>query len=173
MQKVGNIIPYFIKELGSTFKDREVVSWAYLSIEHLLGYNPSACIIHANNSIDIKMSNKLQKIIADLKIKRPLQYILGETTFYGLKLKVNEHTLIPRSETEELVDMIIKNESTEKIKTILDIGSGSGCIAITLDKNVKSKVIGLDVSEKAIIIAKNNNINVGANVTFIQKKIEE
>ena len=81
--------------------------------------------------------------------------------------------LIPRPETEELVDMIIKNESTEKIKTILDIGSGSGCIAITLDKNVKSKVIGLDVSEKAIIIAKNNNINVGANVTFIQKKIEE
>ena len=86
---------------------------------------------------------------------------------------VDQDVLIPRPETEELVDMIIKNESTEKIKTILDIGSGSGCIAITLDKNVKSKVIGLDVSEKAIIIAKNNNINVGANVTFIQKKIEE
>ena len=117
-----------------------------------------------------------EEIISDLnKISKgiPIQHVLNKEFFYNNLFYVDQNVLIPRPETEELVDMIIKNESTEKIKTILDIGSGSGCIAITLDKNVKSKVIGLDVSEKAIIIAKNNNINVGANVTFIQKKIEE
>ena len=117
-----------------------------------------------------------EEIIFDLnKISKgiPIQHVLNKEFFYNNLFYVDQDVLIPRPETEELVDMIIKNESTEKIKTILDIGSGSGCIAITLDKNVKSKVIGLDVSEKAIIIAKNNNINVGANVTFIQKKIEE
>ena len=114
-----------------------------------------------------------EEIISDLnKISKgiPIQHVLNKEFFYNNLFYVDQDVLIPRPETEELVDMIIKNESTEKIKTILDIGSGSGCIAITLDKNVKSKVIGLDVSEKAIIIAKNNNINVGANVTFIQKK---
>ena len=117
-----------------------------------------------------------KEIVSDLnKISQgiPIQHVLNKEFFYNNLFYVNQDVLIPRPETEELVDMIIKNESANKIKTILDIGAGSGCIAITLDKNIKSKVIGIDVSEKAIIIAKNNNINVGANVTFIEKKIEE
>ena len=122
-----------------------------------------------NNSIEKEIVSDLKKISKGI----PVQHVLNKEFFYNNLFYVNQDVLIPRPETEELVDMIIKNESTDHIKTILDIGSGSGCIAITLDKNVKSQVIGLDISEKAIIISKKNNINVGTNVTFIKKKIEE
>ncbi len=116
-----------------------------------------------NKSIEKEVVSDLNKISQGI----PIQHVLNKEFFYNNLFYVNHDVLIPRPETEELVDMIIKNESTDKIKSILDIGSGSGCIAITLDNNIKSKVIGIDASEK------NNNINVGTNVTFLEKKIEE
>ena len=156
MQKVSNIIPYFRKELSSLFEEREVISWAYLSAEHLLGYSRSDCIIHADSNIDLQILNSLKQIVIDLKTKKPLQYILGETKFYGLKLKVNQHTLIPRSETEEIVDWILK----EKFQSALDIGTGSGCIAIALAKHSNAHISAIDISRDALQIAKANaNLN--------------
>ena len=167
METVSNIIPCFRKELASIFEDREVVSWAYLSVEYLLGYNRSDCIIHANKSIDVKTSDEFQQIIVDLKTKKPLQYILGETAFYGLKLKVNEHTLIPRSETEELVDWILK----ENFKSALDVGTGSGCIAIALAKYSNANISAIDISKNALKVAKENAILNNVKVALIQQDI--
>ena len=167
METVSNIIPYFRKELTSIFADREVVNWAYLSAEHLLGYNRSDCIIHAKRSIDVKISNELQQIVIDLKRSIPLQYILGETLFYGLRLKVNKYTLIPRPETEELVDWILK----DNFKFALDIGTGSGCIAIALAKFSNANVAAIDISNLALEVAKENAILNNVKVEFAEKNI--
>jgi release factor glutamine methyltransferase len=95
-----------------------------------------------------------------LKKEKPIQYILGETEFYGLPFLVNVNTLIPRPETEELVEWIIKSTNYEIQSTklrILDIGTGSGCIAISLAKNIpNAEVSAIDVSEKALATAKKN-----------------
>ena len=167
METVSNIIPFFRKELASIFEDREVVSLAYLSVEHLLGYSRSDCIIHANKSIDVKISNEFKHIIMNLKTKKPLQYILGETEFYGFKLKVNKDTLIPRPETEEIVDWVLK----ENFKSALDIGTGSGCIAIALAKYSNANISAIDISRDALKIAKENAILNNVKVAFTQQDI--
>ena len=169
MEKVSNIIPYFRKELSAIFNDREVLNWAYLSIEYLLGYNRSECIIHSEKSIDIRVSDKLKNIIADLKTNKPFQYILGETYFYGLKIILNMHTLIPRPETEELVEWVLK----ENFNSALDIGTGSGCIAIALAKYSNADVSAIDISEQALKVAKENEILNSVQVNWSQQDILE
>lgn len=167
METLSNIIPYFRKELTPIFEEREVISWAYLSIEHVLGYNRSDCIINPNKRIEAKISDKFQQIIADLKTRKPLQYILGETTFYGLKLKVNEYTLIPRPETEELVAWILQ----EDFKSALDIGTGSGCIAIALAKFSNASISAIDISANGLKVAQENAILNNVKVVFTQQNI--
>ena len=167
MEKVSNIIPYFIKQLNDIASDREIISWAYLSIEHCLGYNRSDCIIHSEQEITSLIANRLKQINTDLKTNKPIQYILGETEFYGLKLKVNEHTLIPRPETEELVDWVLKQE----FSSALDIGTGSGCIPIALAKHTNASIMAIDVSENALEVAKENAILNAVKVKFILQDI--
>ena len=167
MEKVSNIIPYFIKQLNDIAPDREIISWAYLSIEHCLGYNRSDCIIHSEQEITSLIANRLKQINTDLKTNKPIQYILGETEFYGLKLKVNEHTLIPRPETEELVDWVLKQE----FSSALDIGTGSGCIPIALAKHTNASIMAIDVSENALEVAKENAILNAVKVKFILQDI--
>ena len=167
MEKVSNILPYFKKELSNIVDEREIISWAYLTIEYLLGYNRSDCIIHANKEITTEITDRIKQIIADLKTKKPIQYILGETEFYGLQFKVNEHTLIPRPETEELVEWILK----EEFSSALDIGTGSGCIAITLAKNTNAKITAIDISKEAIDVAKENTKNNKVEIDFMLQDI--
>tara|TARA_B100000959_G_scaffold40564_1_gene40220 strand:+ start:8672 stop:9502 length:831 start_codon:yes stop_codon:yes gene_type:complete len=150
--KVSNIIPYFKEELNGIADAREITVWAYLVIQYLLGLNRSDTIIYSNKVISIKKSDCIKQIINELKENKPIQYILGETEFYGLKYKVNKHTLIPRKETEELVDWILK----EDFNSILDIGTGSGCIAISLAKHSSAQVTAIDNCEKALEVAKEN-----------------
>ena len=167
MEKVSNIIPYFIKQLSDIAPDSEIISWAYLSIEHCLDYNRSDCIIHLEQEITSLIANRLKQITTDLKTNKPIQYILGETEFYGLKLKVNEHTLIPRPETEELVDWVLKQE----FSSALDIGTGSGCIPIALAKHTNASIMAIDVSENALEVAKENAILNTVKVKFILQDI--
>ena len=167
MEKVSNIIPYFIKQLSDIAPDSEIISWAYLSIEHCLDYNRSDCIIHSEQEITSLIANRLKQITTDLKTNKPIQYILGKTDFYGLKLKVNEHTLIPRPETEELVDWVLKQE----FSSALDIGTGSGCIPIALAKHTNASIMAIDVSENALEVAKENAILNAVKVKFILQDI--
>jgi len=167
VEKVINIIPYFIRQLSGIADEREIISWAYISIEHCLDYNRSDCIIHADKQITTELSDRFKQIIADLKTNKPVQYILGETEFYGLKFIVNEHTLIPRPETEELVDWILK----EEFSSALDIGTGSGCIPIVLAKNTNAIISAIDVSEDALVIAKENAKINGVEINFFRQDI--
>jgi len=167
VEKVSNIIPYFIKQLNGIAQEREIISWAYISIDFLLGYNRSDCIIHANMDITSDISDRIKQIIAELKTNKPIQHIIGETEFYGLKFKVNEHTLIPRPETQELVQWILEHEFT----SALDIGTGTGCIPIVLKKNKDIEITAIDVSESALLVAKENEKINEVKINFLLQDI--
>ena len=167
MEKVSNIIPYYIKQLNGVVQEREIISLAYISIDFLLGYNRSDCIIHSDKDITSEVSDRIKQIIADLKTNKPIQHIIGETEFYELKFKVNEHTLIPRAETEELVKWILEHEFT----SALDIGTGSGCIAIALRKNKNAEILAIDVSKSALLLAKENAKINEVEINFLLQDI--
>jgi release factor glutamine methyltransferase len=117
----------------------------------------------------------VSRALEDLKKEIPIQYILGETEFFGLPFKVNSNVLIPRPETEELVDWIIDTQKTnlnsDKLH-ILDIGTGSGCIAISLAKKLDhAKVYALDVSHEALDVAKRNATLNNVSIEFINANI--
>lgn len=164
----------FIEKLTPLYDLLEVESFFYIILEDLhqmkridLALNPSFSF----SDEDIK---KWDLIVEKLQKEIPIQYILGNAHFYGLEFEVNENTLIPRPETEELVEWIVKkNEFNGKIK-ILDIGTGSGCIAISLAKNLPdATVFAIDVSEKALETAKRNAVKNEADVVFLLKNILE
>ena len=162
MNILANIIPTYINQI-TNFPRREVISFAYLSIEKILGYSKSDCIINSDKQLSNESVNSFKKIISDLRKNIPIQYVLGEANFYGLKFKVNRSTLIPRVETEELVEYILNH----KFNSVLDIGTGSGCIAISIAKNTDSRVTAIDISNEAIEIAKRNGIHNSVDVNFI------
>ena len=167
MEKVSNIIPYFIKQLSGIANEREIISWGYISIEHCLGFNRSDCIIHSNKEITSETSDSLKQIITHLKANKPLQYILGNADFYGLQFKVNEYTLIPRPETEELVSWILEHE----FFSLLDIGTGTGCIPISITKNKNVQSTAIDISENALLLAKENARINRVEVNFLKQDI--
>jgi len=112
------------------------------------------------------------KCLEELKKGRPIQYIIGNVNFYGNIIKVNENVLIPRYETELLVDITIKKIKKyfpNKKVDIIDLGTGSGCIAITLKKEIASNVDAIDISQEAIEVAKNNAIENNVDINFINK----
>ena len=165
--KVSNIIPYFKEELHGITDTREITAWAYLVIQYLFGLNRSDTIVYSNKVISMKNSDQIKQIINELKENKPIQYILGETEFYGLKYKVNKHTLIPRPETEELIDWVLK----EDFNSILDIGTGSGCIAISLAKHSSAQIAAIDNCEKALEVAKENAKLNKVDIKFYTKDI--
>nr|WP_294932047.1 peptide chain release factor N(5)-glutamine methyltransferase [uncultured Flavobacterium sp.] len=169
--KIKQYRTQFIKELSSLYDAYEAESFFYLILENK----------HKLRQIDLALNHELTFSDADLvvwttflsqlKKEVPVQYLLGKTNFYGLDFEVNENVLIPRPETEELVEWIInensKADKTKKLK-ILDIGTGSGCIAVSLAKNLpNAEVYGIDVSKKAIETAKRNAIHNNVDVTFV------
>ena len=139
------------------------------------------------NNSDIEYLNKYikehnlddiyyNKCLSELEKGRPIQYIIGEVNFYGYDFKVNENVLIPRFETELLVDKTIKKINKlfiDKSVDILDLGTGSGCIAITLKKELNSTVDAVDISVDALEVAKNNAKNNNANINFINADMSE
>ena len=162
MNKLVNIIPKFLSEINN-FSRREVTSFAYLSIEKILGYSKSDCIIHSNQELTNDNIISFENIISDLKQNIPIQYILGEAHFYDLKFKVNSSTLIPRGETEELVQYILLHDFI----SVLEIGTGSGCIAVSIAKNSNSKITAIDNSLEALEIAKSNAILNSVKINFV------
>lgn len=165
----------FHKELDVIYGSDEVGSFFYLCMEHYLDVPKIQLALEPEFTITKPETDTFFKVLDDLKHQKPIQYILGETEFYGLIFKVNEHVLIPRPETEELVDWIIKDQSKGKKESklkILDIGTGSGCIAISLAKHLpNAKIYALDVSKEAIEVARVNAELNNVDVTFIEADI--
>lgn len=175
-----DILNIYHKELDDLFGNEEVNSFFNILIEHYLDLKRIHLVLEPEYAITKEEEQPLFEALAHLKLQKPIQYILGETEFYGLPFKVNQHTLIPRPETEELVDWIINSHSERSEESqreesqlkILDIGTGTGCIAISLAKHLKkAKVSALDVSEDALKIAKQNAKLNEVDVEFIHDNI--
>ena len=166
---------HFIASLLPMYDAAESENFFYLILENKHQLKRTDLALQPELTFSITALEDWNFILEQLKQEIPIQYLLGTAHFYGLELEVNENVLIPRSETEELVDWIIADlktlPSTNPIK-ILDIGTGSGCIAIALAKNLsQASVFALDVSEKALITATKNAALHQAKVVFIQKDI--
>jgi len=160
----------FIQELESVYNANEVLSFFHLLLESIVGIKRIDLALNPTKLLENTQKEALDKALQALKQEKPIRYIIGETEFYGLNFKVNEHTLIPRPETEELVSWVLEN--TSQSATILDIGTGSGCIAIALAKNLENTTISaLDFSEKALKMAKENAQLNDVSIDFIQQDI--
>ena len=167
----------FLQELSSLYDEKEIESFFYLITEKLQGLKRIDLALHPETVIDGVHLKQWKKIVADLKVYKPIQYILGETEFYGLPFLVNENVLIPRPETEELVELILSNNRMTQLPNplkILDIGTGTGCIPIALKKNLtNAEVYAIDVSEKALATARKNAEINNVEVQFDLKNILE
>ncbi len=164
----------FQKELNGLYAIEEIDNVFYLLIESYLGMKRLDLAL----SPEVLYSEEEQKSILEalhaLKEQKPIQYILGETNFFGLTFKVNPNVLIPRPETEELVAWIIHQQSKYKNQhiNILDIGTGSGCIAVSLAKNLPyAKIFALDISKEALQTAKLNAKLNDVTIEFIEGDI--
>ncbi|RPH29037.1 MAG: peptide chain release factor N(5)-glutamine methyltransferase [Bacteroidales bacterium] len=159
------------QQLKETFPSQEIQSIQRLIFEKKLGLTLPKIFLSPNTSIKPEDADKILDIVSLLKLQKPIQYILGEADFFGLIFKVTPDVLIPRQETEELVDWIIKANNTES-PSILDIGTGSGCIAISLATNIKNALItAIDISAKALSVAKGNAIMNGVAIDFFEVDI--
>lgn len=167
----------FIQSLSAIYDEGEAESFFYLILEEKKQLKRIDLALHPNLVFTDEELTEWNAILEQLKLEIPIQYLLGKTSFYGLDFEVNENVLIPRPETEELVDWIISNNQITKSSNplkILDIGTGSGCIAISLANNIPdAQVFAIDVSEKALATAKKNAENNNVKVNFILQNILE
>jgi len=168
---------YFFDSLKNIQDEQEIESFFFILTEYLHNLKRVDVALNSNFELSDEEVQKWNAILVDLQQEKPIQYITGEAWFYGLKFEVNENTLIPRPETEELVEWIIESQKSkvqsQKLE-ILDIGTGSGCIPISLKANLpQANVSAIDVSEKALEMAKRNAELNNVEVNFIQANILE
>lgn len=168
----------FLQALSSLYDEKEVESFFYLTLEKLHQKKRIDLALQPDLSMDETQLSQWETVLTELKTYKPIQYILGETEFYGLPFLVNENVLIPRPETEELVELIVSSfkfqVSSPEVSglKILDIGTGSGCIPISLKKNLPSaEVFAIDVSVNALEVAQKNAEINRVEVNFIEANI--
>ena len=177
--KINEIKQQYLSQLANTYPKQEIESFFYLLSQKYLGLKRIDVALNPDLEINSQIDQEFHSALAKLKQETPIQYIIGETEFYGLPYYVDKNVLIPRPETEELVEWIVQEVKSKKLKvkstkplTILDIGTGSGCIAIALAKNIPfAKVWALDVSIKALKIAKKNAKLNKVDIQFLNKDI--
>ena len=171
--KLIDVLKYYADRLTKIYDELESKSIMYQLIRHFFKYER----IDFVKSQEIRLSESelltVHFAVKELLLNKPLQYVIGETDFLNLRIKVNEHVLIPRPETEELVQLICKRTVMKNgVLRILDVGCGSGCIGIALKKNLESAdVYGLDISENALKLAKENSELNDAELQLINADI--
>ena len=176
---------YFNETLKTIYPITEIDSFFFLLLEEYLGFRRVDIVLKSDFKITQKTLNLLQSATKQLEQEVPLQYIIGKTEFYGLPFVVNKHVLIPRPETEELVAWVVSESSrfktfntstkqtteTKQLK-ILDIGTGSGCIPISLKKQLPfAKISAIDISKEALTVAKKNAVLNNVDIHFILQDI--
>ena len=171
---VAELKKYFTKELSALYPSVELQSFFSILSEFFLKWSRLDTVLKAQSELSEEKIKSFKKAIARLKEEEPIQYIIGETEFYGLTFKVNQHTLIPRPETEELVEWIVQSVSKLDELKILDIGTGSGCIPIALGTHLDGAIIsGLDISSEALKVARKNAEAHEVMVDFFQADVLE
>ncbi|WP_337251702.1 N5-glutamine methyltransferase family protein [Maribacter halichondriae] len=188
LREIKNI---FHKELDGKYASEEIANFFYMLIEHYMGLERFVLALRPDLIISKEEETPFFAALSELRLNRPIQYVLGKTTFMDLELYVDENVLIPRPETEELVGWILHECQAEPIEAlkknvseieqsrsrktglkILDIGTGSGCIAISLAKNLPgAKVYALDVSDDALQVAQRNAELNKVEINFINSDI--
>jgi len=158
----------FEKQFGGFYPSKEIKNFFNYILSDLLEVPKLTILSQPNKQIGENILKQIPEIVRKLKNNEPLQYILGKTDFYGLTLKVNPSVLIPRPETEELVDWIIKDNKGRKLN-VADVCTGSGCIALALKQNMpQCTVTAIDDSEDALEVAKENAHSLKLDVKFIK-----
>ena len=159
----------FLQQIQTIYNLNEatvITDWVFESLADIKRFDiikdPDQQLVNLKNKeIEIALSALLQH--------KPIQYVLGEAWFYNMKLKVNGHVLIPRPETEELVQLVLNEVMHTKTPTVLDIGTGSGCIAIALKKDMPQAIVtAIDVSKEALLVAKENANTQQCAIQFLQ-----
>ena len=159
------------QRLAPAFSDGEIKNITRIIFENLMGYSQVDIIMHDTDSLSDFMKEKINRVLDRLLLHEPVQYIFGEAYFQGLHLKVNSHTLIPRPETEQLVDFIVDENPLPDLR-VLDIGTGSGAIAIALARALRFPVVhALDISEGALAVAAENADAHKVKVQFFLRDI--
>lgn len=157
-----------IQRLSTAYPISEAQWMMRIIFEHLKGWTRVDLTIRADEVLSDFIISKINTIIERLLRHEPLQYIIGEARFFGLNLHVTPAVLIPRPETEELVDLIINKSSNRHDLSIMDICTGSGCIAIALARNLPfSSVSAIDISKEALVIARENATSTHTKIDFI------
>ena len=164
---------FLLNKLRTVYDEGEASAIGDWVMESLTGSDKTERMIYKNNPITPEEEEQLHGYAAKLLKHTPVQYVLNESWFCGLKFYVDENVLIPRPETEELVEWVISNcRFPIDTLSILDIGTGSGCIPISLKRRLrKAKVTALDISDGALTVAQRNAAKLGAEVEFIQLDI--
>lgn len=165
-----NIVSRIKLQLSALYDKNEVESFVSLLLEHIFGITTKERLMGGNTAITPEKMQLLDIAIERLKHFEPIQYILGKTEFYSLPYSIDRRALIPRPETEELIDWIL--HQCPDARTILDIGTGSGCIAVSLAHNMpKAKVSAMDISTDALSLARSNASANNVTVDFIEYDI--
>jgi release factor glutamine methyltransferase len=174
MMKVSEIIDDYRKGLSELYSAGELSQVTFMVFEYVLNFSKTDLVMKRDKILSVEQENEFARILSELKKNKPVQYVLGHAWFYGMKFIVNEHVLIPRQETEELVDWIIRDEGRRVGDDfrIIDVCTGSGCIAVSLKANLPgSEIFALDVSADAIKVASKNASLNKMNIHFIQNDI--
>lgn len=179
MMKLIDFKNFFKNSLSEIYPTTEIDSFFFLLMEEYLDLQRIDTVLKPDFKIDEENLSILKKALVRLQNEEPIQYIIGKTEFYGLPFLVDEHTLIPRPETEELVEWVLGEvgslelgDGSEKSLSILDIGTGTGCIPISLAKNLSdAKVSAIDISVDALKIAKKNAALNKVEVDFFEVDI--
>ncbi len=170
-ETISSYYNLLVNNLRKIYSENESKSIAFIVVEHLLNYTKFKYTENKNIPFPVSQINNWKNIENRLLNSEPIQYIIGIAPFYGLNFIVNKNVLIPRQETEELVQLILLENKNKNIE-IIDIGTGSGCIAISLKKYSDSfNIFATDISEKALQVAMQNANENNVEINFINDNI--
>jgi release factor glutamine methyltransferase len=174
MKTIKDVFVAFKQSLDKVYDANEIEALTLMVINEITELSKAQIKAFPEKEIANEQIEKLNNILPRLKTGEPIQYILGHTEFYGLLFKVSPSVLIPRPETEELVEWVLTSVGSCQlaVSNILDIGTGSGCIAISIKKNLpEAQITAIDISAKALAIAKQNADLNKVNIDFIEADI--
>ena len=169
---IHHIVNEIHLQLAVLYPIEEIESFIRILFRNYLDMNPVQAHLSHDNELPAEIGLQIRMAIDELKKCRPIQYILGEAEFYGLPFAVTPDVLIPRPETEELVDWIVHEYDRDSILSVIDIGTGSGCIAVALAANFpNANVWAVDISEAALAVAQQNTLKNKVKINFLLEDV--
>ena len=157
--------------LAGIYPKEEIDAMVRIIFEQLMGYSQVDMVLRAESEVPPFIAERISTVVERLRNREPIQYVLDDAYFYGMHLHVTRATLIPRPETEQLIDLIVEQNTGSDLR-VLDVGTGSGCIAIALARHLRfAQVEALDVSGEALAVARRNAAEMKAKVTFTEADI--